>query len=111
MIFFKVTGLRVGRSHGVPVIGALGSLTDWVEEAIRISGRPAGWPEGAAHAHVQAKEQKHQRAHGGCLGTERRRRTCKAAISRGELQRSCDPRISEWDNPQTRLRPGANAPN
>ena len=36
---------------------------------------------------------------GGCLGAERRRRTCYAAISRGELRRSFDPRISEWGNP------------
>jgi hypothetical protein len=31
----------------------------------------------------------------------RRRRTCKAAISIGELLRSDDPVISEWGNPYT----------
>ena len=41
-----------------------------------------------------------QRAHGGCLGNERRRRTWTAAISLGELLTSFDPRISEWDNPR-----------
>ena len=30
----------------------------------------------------------------------RRRRTCKAAISVGELLRSDDPAISEWGNPR-----------
>src|SRR6266516_4913726 len=44
-------------------------------------------------------EIKRVRAHGGCLGTGRRRRTWSAAISLGELQTSCDPRISEWGNP------------
>jgi hypothetical protein len=39
------------------------------------------------------------RAHGGCLGTSRRRRTWQAAKSRGEEQASYDPRISEWGNP------------
>jgi hypothetical protein len=45
------------------------------------------------------------RAHGGCLGIRRRRRTWSAAISFGELQASADPKISEWENP-TRVMPG-----
>ena len=40
-----------------------------------------------------------QRAHGGYLGDERRRRTWTAAKSFGELLASDDPEISEWDNP------------
>ena len=40
-----------------------------------------------------------RRAHGGCLGTGRRRRTWQAAISRGEAHTAFDPRISEWGNP------------
>ncbi len=40
-----------------------------------------------------------QRAHGGCLGAEGRRRTRQAAIRLGELQSSFDPGISEWGNP------------
>ena len=39
------------------------------------------------------------RAHDGCLGIGRRRRTQKTAISVGELSRSFDPGISEWGNP------------
>jgi len=40
------------------------------------------------------------RAHGGCLGTGRRRRTRLAAISLGEpLNRRYHPGISEWGNP------------
>ena len=39
------------------------------------------------------------RAIGGCLGIDRRRRTCKSAKSFGELIRSEDPEISEWGNP------------
>ena len=40
-----------------------------------------------------------QRAHGGCLGIERRRRTRLPAISQGELDVSVEPWISEWGNP------------
>ena len=40
-----------------------------------------------------------QRANGGCLGTDSRRRTCKAAIIHGELLKSLDPWESEWGNP------------
>jgi hypothetical protein len=39
------------------------------------------------------------RAHGGCLGARRRRRTWLAAISFGEPQAGVDPEISEWGNP------------
>jgi hypothetical protein len=39
------------------------------------------------------------RAYGGCLGTESRRRTWQAAISRVEPQAGIDARISEWGNP------------
>ena len=39
------------------------------------------------------------RAHDGCLGIGRRRRTRKTAISFGELSTSVDPEISEWGNP------------
>ena len=40
-----------------------------------------------------------ERAHGGCLGTKRRRRTWQTAKSDGELYASIDPSISEWGNP------------
>jgi hypothetical protein len=39
------------------------------------------------------------RAHGGCLGAGRRRRTWQAAISQGEGHAPIDPWISEWGNP------------
>lgn len=39
------------------------------------------------------------RAHGGCLGGGRRRRTQQAAISLGETHAVFDPGISEWGNP------------
>ena len=47
------------------------------------------------------------RAHGGCLGRNRRRRTWQAAISFGEPHTGVDPEISEWGNPprQTLVRP------
>ena len=45
------------------------------------------------------------RAHGGCLGVERRRRAWLAAISFGEPQAGADPKIPEWGNP-TRVIPG-----
>ncbi len=40
-----------------------------------------------------------RRAHGGCLGDQRRRRTWTAAKSSGEPLTGCDPEISEWGNP------------
>src|SRR5688572_33012245 len=40
-----------------------------------------------------------QRAHGGCLGDQRRRRTWTAAKSSGEPLTGFDPEISEWGNP------------
>jgi hypothetical protein len=40
------------------------------------------------------------RAHGGCLGNERRRRTWTAAKSYGEPLTGFDPWISEWGNPR-----------
>ena len=40
-----------------------------------------------------------QRAHGECLGDQRRRRTWTAAISSGEPLTGFDPEISEWGNP------------
>jgi hypothetical protein len=46
-----------------------------------------------------------QRAHGGCLGNERRRRTWTAAISFGEPLTGFDPEISEWDNPRREYLP------
>ena len=39
-----------------------------------------------------------ERAHGECLGVERRRRTWIAAKSFGELRTSVDPKISESGN-------------
>ena len=44
-------------------------------------------------------EVKLERAHSGCLGTRRRRRTRLPAISGGELDVSFDPPMSEWGNP------------
>ena len=38
------------------------------------------------------------RVYGGCFGVKKRRRTCKAAKSPGELSRSGDPGVSEWGN-------------
>ena len=48
-----------------------------------------------------------QRAHGGCLGDERRRRTWIAAKSSGELLTNSDPEISEWENPRRECLPVA----
>ena len=46
-----------------------------------------------------AVRDKYHRAHGGCLGSRRRRRTRQAAKSRGEARTAFDPRMSEWGNP------------
>jgi hypothetical protein len=48
-----------------------------------------------------------QRAHGGCLGDERRRRTWTAAKSFGEPLTGSDPEISEWENPRRDYLPAA----
>ena len=39
------------------------------------------------------------RAHDGCLGIGRRRRTRKTATSSGEPSTGFDPEVSEWGNP------------
>jgi hypothetical protein len=44
-------------------------------------------------------EVKLQRAHGGYLGTQRRRRTWLPTKRCGELETSIDPQVSEWGNP------------
>ena len=58
---------------------------------------------------------KYRRAHGGCLGSRRRRRTRQAAKSRGEARTAYDPRVSEWGNPSSgrldNLMKVANPPN
>ena len=41
-----------------------------------------------------------QRADGGYLGTQRRRRTWRPTKSFGELAASRDPKMSEWGNPK-----------
>ena len=45
------------------------------------------------------KKVKLQRAHGGYLGTQRRRRTRLPAIYFGESEADIDPEVSEWGNP------------
>ena len=45
---------------------------------------------------------KKESADGGCLGSKRRRRTWNPAKSLGELESSCEPRVSEWGNPAER---------
>ena len=42
------------------------------------------------------------RAHGGCLGADRRGRTWQAAKSQGEPHAGFDPWMSEWGNPAGR---------
>ena len=38
-------------------------------------------------------------AHGGCLGSRRRRKTWQPAKSFGESATDIDPEVSEWGNP------------
>jgi hypothetical protein len=40
-----------------------------------------------------------QRANGGYLGTQRRRRTWRPTKRSGELEASNEPEMSEWGNP------------
>ena len=51
------------------------------------------------------------RAHGGCLGGGRRRRTRQAAISSGETHAVFDPEVSEWGNPASHRMPRVHEPN
>ena len=55
---------------------------------------------GAKHDACLRGTVKLQRAHGGCLGGQRRRRTWTAAKSSGEPLTGFDPEISEWGNPR-----------
>ena len=58
----------------------------------------------ATYIEIKARKRnlaKRIRAHDGCLGIRRRRRTRKTAISFGELSTSFDPEMSEWGNPSS----------
>lgn len=70
--------------------------------------RPRGpcGPTGALELGVQTV-----RAHGGCLGGGRRRRTRQAAISPGETHAVFDPGVSEWGNPASSRMPPPREPN
>ena len=57
--------------------------------------KPSAWLRNEAFGDTIKRE----RAHGGCLGTARRRRTWQAAKSLGERQTRIDPKMSEWSNP------------
>ena len=46
------------------------------------------------------QETNERRAHGGCLGFRRRRRTRRAAKLPGDRQERIDPGVSEWGNPR-----------
>ncbi len=50
-------------------------------------------------------DKKKTRASGGCLGTERRRRTWHSAKSHGETRAVFDPWESEWGNPARKRHP------
>ena len=59
-------------------------------------------PPGGSAARGKARRKflaKRIRAHDGCLGIRRRRRTRKTATSHGEPSTGRDPWVSEWGNP------------
>ena len=64
----------------------------------RGSERSAG-REAAREGSDRANSAKRIRAHDGCLGIGRRRRTRKTATSFGEPSTGFDPEVSEWGNP------------
>jgi hypothetical protein len=79
--------------HGAPspvpgfkFFGMLGKKDTW-------------YHSGPWHKIAEAQPRKLGRAHGGCLGSQRRRRARQAAINRGEAQIAIDPRVPEWGNP------------
>ena len=51
-----------------------------------------------ANGETKAKVRQ-EKAYGGCLGVQRRRRTRQAAKSHGERQAGYEPWMSEWGNP------------
>ena len=66
------------------------------------SGRGRPWPkrEEFLRARIQKwNSAKRIRAHDGCLGIRRRRRTRKTATILGEPSTGFDPGVSEWGNP------------
>ena len=92
-----------------------GSLTGWKERHEKTQSSTAAPGIGAAtlktsrarilegpaaeRRRTGAVRDKYHRAHGGCLGSRRRRRTREAAKGRGEARTASDPRVSEWGNP------------
>ena len=84
-----------------------GSLTGWKERHKKQStnSRERGYskcPEAWEGGGTGAVRDKYRKAHGGCLGSRRRRRARQAAISRGEARTAVDPRMPEWGNPTGR---------
>ena len=61
--------------------------------------RAERWPRGRREGSDRANSAKRIRAHEGCLGIGRRRRTRKTATSSGEPSTGVDPEVSEWGNP------------
>ena len=51
------------------------------------------------HDAMTSESEKRAKAHGGCLGSRRRRRTRQAAKVCGEARTAVDPQVSEWGNP------------
>ena len=51
---------------------------------------------------VSAEEDKREKADGGCLGVQGRRRTWHTAKSVGESCAGSEPTMSEWGNPAVR---------
>ena len=63
-------------------------------------GRPRPRRERFLRARIQKwNSAKRIRAHDGCLGIRRRRRTRKTATILGEPSTGLDPGVSEWGNP------------
>src|SRR5215213_2443716 len=91
-----------------------GCLTTWVvgigccvgkrRERRESTNRVSFWEsvgriEPRAAMRVREYPVKRTRAHGGCLGTDRRRRARQAAKSLGEPHVGVDPGVPEWGNP------------
>ena len=80
---------RPVRCHWMAVTGGAGKTA--CEKLQRKSTRGRGQRCPAAS--------ERQRAHGGCLGSQGRRRARQAAKGRGEARAAMDPRMPEWGNP------------
>ena len=90
---------HAGKKRGAPGRALRAGVKKVEEKRVKSGGHRAGARGLAPRGAILRSE---SRAHGGYLGSQRRRRARQAAIICGEAQIAVDPRVPEWGNPPAR---------